>query len=211
MFAINHAATGLIIKKAYPDVPMAAILTSVQLVEILWVVLNFMRVEKTTTEDSVNSVSDIHLEHMPFSHSVVSTVLLAAVAWGVIALGFRSIHVGTAIALGICSHLGLDLVSHARDIAIAPFLAERKLGLGLYERPPIAFLFEAIYGSFCWWIYGGSPTLFSVILFFNLANASFFLNTISGPERYLAHRPAWITGLVAVQIVLTAVLVGLFS
>ena len=40
MFAINHAATGLIIKKIYPDVPMAIILVSVQLIEILWVVLN---------------------------------------------------------------------------------------------------------------------------------------------------------------------------
>jgi len=47
MFTINHAATGLIIKKIYPDVPMAAILVSVQLIEILWVVLNFLSVEKT--------------------------------------------------------------------------------------------------------------------------------------------------------------------
>ena len=30
MFAINHAATALIIKKMYPDVPMTAILVSVQ-------------------------------------------------------------------------------------------------------------------------------------------------------------------------------------
>ena len=78
MFAINHAATGLIIKKIYPDVPMAVILVSVQLIEILWVVLNFLGVEKTTTENRVKSVSDVHLEYMPFSHSVVSTAVLAA-------------------------------------------------------------------------------------------------------------------------------------
>ena len=69
MFAINHAATGLIIKRRYPDVPMSAILVSVQLIELLWVVLNFCGVEKTTTENSTKSVSDIHLEYMPFSHS----------------------------------------------------------------------------------------------------------------------------------------------
>jgi hypothetical protein len=63
MFAINHAATGLIIKKIYPDVSIATILVSVQLIEVLWVVFNFLGVEKTTTENKVKSVSDVHLEY----------------------------------------------------------------------------------------------------------------------------------------------------
>jgi membrane-bound metal-dependent hydrolase YbcI (DUF457 family) len=211
MFAINHAATGLIIKKTYPDVPMTAILVSVQLIEILWVVLNFSGVEKTTTENSVKSVSDVHLEHMPFSHSIISTIVFAAGAWILIALGFKAADVGTAVALGICSHLVLDLISHARDIVIAPFLAGRRFGLGLYDKPAVAFVFETIYGIFCWWIYGGSTTLFWIVLLFNLANASFFLKAIPGPERFLANRPMWITAVVALQIIVTAVLVGLFS
>ena len=72
MFAINHAATGLIIKRIFPGVSVIAILVSVQLIEGLWVVLNFIGIEKTTTEKRVESVSDVHLEYMPFSHSVVS-------------------------------------------------------------------------------------------------------------------------------------------
>ena len=211
MFAINHAATGLIIKKAYPDVPMTAILVSVQLIEILWVVLNFSGVERTTTENSVKSVSDVHLEHMPFSHSVVSTVVLAAGAWILIALVFKAVNVGTAVALGICSHLVLDLISHARDIAIAPISHSKKLGVGLYERPTIAFVFESIYGIFCWWVYGGSAALFWIIVLFNLANASFFIKAIPGPEVFLAHRPTWIVTVVALQIIVTGVLVGVFS
>ncbi len=211
MFAINHAATGLIIKKIYPDVPMPAILVSVQLIEILWVALNFIGVEKTTTENSVRSVSDVHLEYMPFSHSVVSTAVLAASAWILFALGFKALDVGIAVALGICSHLVLDLISHARDIVIAPFLESRKFGLGLYEKPAVAFVFETIYGIFCWWVYGGSTALFWIIVVFNLANASFFIKTIPGPERFMAHRPLWITTIVALQIIVTAVLVGLFS
>jgi len=211
MFAINHAATGLIIKKIYPDVPMAAILVSVQLIEILWVVLNFLSIEKTTTENRVQSVSDVHLEYMPFSHSVVSTAVLAAGAWILFALGFKALDVGIAVALGICSHLVLDLISHARDIVIAPFLVSRKFGLGLYEKPAVAFVFETIYGIFCWWVYGGSAALFWIIVVFNLANASFFIKTIPGPERFMAHRPLLITTVVALQIIVTAVLVGLFS
>jgi hypothetical protein len=211
MFAINHAATGLIIKKIYPDVPMAIILVSVQLIEILWVVLNFLGVEKTTTEDRIRSVSDVHLEYMPFSHSVISTVVLAAGAWLIVALGFKAVDVGTAVALGICSHLVLDLISHARDIALAPIPGAKKVGVGLYEKPTAAFMFETFYGIFCWWLYGGSMALLCIIVFFNLANASFFVKAIPGPERFLAHRPKGIAATVALQIVVTAVLVGLFS
>jgi membrane-bound metal-dependent hydrolase YbcI (DUF457 family) len=211
MFAINHAATALIIKKIYPDVPITEILVSVQLIEILWVVLNFLGIEKTTTENKVKSVSDVHLEYMPFSHSLASTTVLAAGAWILFTFGFKELDVGIAVALGICSHLVLDLISHARDIVIAPFLDSRKFGLGLYEKPAVAFVVETIYGIFCWWVYGGSTALFWIIVVFNLANASFFIKTIPGPERFLAHRPFWITAIVALQIIVTAVLVGLFS
>ncbi len=211
MFAINHAATGLIIKKIYPDVPMAVILISVQLIEILWVALNLLGVERTTTEDKVKSVADVHLEYMPFSHSIVSTVLLAAAAWILIALGLRAVDIATAVALGICSHLAFDLISHARDIAIAPIPDGRKLGVGLYEKPTIAFAFETIYGIFCWWLYGGGTALFWIIVLFNLANASFFIKAIPGPEAFLSHRPTWIVIVVALQIIVTAALVGIFS
>ena len=211
MFAINHAATALIIKKIYPDVSIATILVSVQLIEILWVVFNFLGVEKTTTENKVKSVSDVHLEYMPFSHSVVSTAFLATCAWILFAFGFKEVDVGIAVALGICSHLVLDLISHARDIVIAPFLESRKFGLGLYEKPAVAFVVETIYGIFCWWVYGGSTALLWIIVIFNLANASFFIKAIPGPERFLAHRPFWLTTIVALQIIVTAILVGLFS
>lgn len=211
MFAINHAATALVIKKAYPNVPIAAILISTQLIEILWVVLNFFDIEKTTTENKVKTVEDVHLTYMPYSHSMVTTAGLAASAWILLALGFQAVDVGTAVALGICSHLVLDLISHARDIVIAPVLDGRKFGMGLYEKPAVAFVFEMTYGIFCWWIYAGSKALFWIIVLFNLANASLFLKSISGPERFLAHKPKWITAFVAFQIVATALLVGLFS
>ncbi len=211
MFAINHAATGLIIKKIFPDVPMAVILVSVQLIEILWVVLNFLGIEKTTTEDKVQSVSDVHLKYMPFSHSIVSTAVLAVGSWIFLDLGFKAADIGTAVALGICSHLVLDLISHARDIVTAPFLDSRKFGLGLYEKPPFAFVFETIYGIFCWWLYGGGAALFWIIIVFNIANVSFFIKAIPGPERLMAHRPFSITAIIALQIIVTAILVGLFS
>lgn len=40
MFAINHAATALIVKSRYRDAPLIPLLVSVQVVELLWVAFN---------------------------------------------------------------------------------------------------------------------------------------------------------------------------
>jgi hypothetical protein len=72
MFAVNHAATTLLLKKRWPDVPLVWLLLSVQILEIGWVLLNVLGVERTTTEAEVRYVGDIHLSHMPFSHSLLT-------------------------------------------------------------------------------------------------------------------------------------------
>src|SRR2546425_1090104 len=75
MFAIDHAATALLVKRRFPSVPMAPLLVSVQAMELAWVTLNYLGVERTTTESTVRSVADIHLAYMPFSHSVGTAII----------------------------------------------------------------------------------------------------------------------------------------
>jgi hypothetical protein len=72
MFAIDHAATALLVKRRYPAVPLAPLLIAVQAMELAWVVLNYLGVERTTTAPVVRSVADIHLAYMPYSHSVAT-------------------------------------------------------------------------------------------------------------------------------------------
>jgi hypothetical protein len=55
MFAIGHAATALVVKRAYPSVPMTPILISVQAMEFAWVALNYLGIERTTTEPVVRT------------------------------------------------------------------------------------------------------------------------------------------------------------
>src|SRR5262245_61215000 len=156
MFAINHAATALIIKRRFPAVTMFWLLISVQLMELLWVLFNYVGLEKTTTESSVNSVSDIHLAFMPYSHSIASAVALSVIVWLVFSKGIGKPVFGLALAIGVLSHLGLDLITHAPDIQIAPGIDQPKFGLGLYGAAPLAaFFIEIVYGVFCWWIYRG--------------------------------------------------------
>jgi len=212
MFAINHAATALLIKKAYPDVPMVWILISVQFMELIWVFLNFLGIERTTTESEVTYVGDVHLEFMPYSHSVATMGGAAILAWLAIGMGLGEPDIGAAVGLGIGSHLVLDLITHRRDVSVVPALDGPKLGLGLYENLPIpAFILECGYGVFCWWVYKGSAALLAAIILFNLANISMFVRSIQGIERRFANRPRLLVAVILIQIVVTLVLVGVLS
>ena len=209
MFAVDHAATALLIKRRYPSVPMTPILVSVQAMELAWVGLNYLGVERTTTESTVRSVADIHLAYMPFSHSVATAAGGALLAWLIVEKGLGRPLLGRAIALGIFSHLVLDLVTHAPDIALWPASRFPPLGLGLYDRAPMwGFALEMVYGAFCWWIYRGSGSLLAAVVLGNLANLSLFSAAIPGPEQFLAGHPLWVVTLVFAQIVVMLTLVG---
>ncbi len=212
MFAINHAATALIIKKEFINVPIIWLLISVQFMEILWVILNFLGIERTTTEKEVRYVGDVHLSFMPFSHSVGTMVGVALLAWLIISKGLGLPEAGIAVGIGVISHLILDLITHSSDIVIAPFIKSPKFGLGLYAKYPIvAFILEIGYGIVCWWIYKGGWALLTVIVIFNLANISMFSSAVTGIEKHMANRPLLITTVILTQILATLTLVGILS
>ena len=58
MFAIDHAATALLVKRRFPSAPMMPLLLSVQAMELAWVILNYLGIERTTTESTVRTVAD---------------------------------------------------------------------------------------------------------------------------------------------------------
>jgi len=212
MFAVDHAATALLIKRRFPSVPLTPVLLSVQAMELAWVGFNYLGIERTTTDTPLRSVADIHLAYMPFSHSVATGTGAALLAWLVIEYGLGRPLLGRAVGIGIFSHLVLDLVTHARDIALWPGSALPPLGLGLYAFAPMwAFALEMVYGVFCWGIYRGSRGLLAMIVLGNLANITLFSAAIPGPERYLAGHPLLVVTLVFVQIVATLALVKVLA
>lgn len=209
MFAVDHAATALLIKRRYPSVPLAPMLIAVQAMELAWVLLNYVGIERTTTDAVVRSVSNIHLAYMPYSHSVATALGAAVLGWLVLEKGFGNKWLGRAVGLGILSHLILDLLTHAHDIVLWPGRPTPAFGLGLYAAAPfVAFVFEMIYGVMCWWVYRGGRGLLTLIVVGNVANLSLLSATVPGPEMWLADRPLAVVSVIAVQIVVTLVLVG---
>jgi hypothetical protein len=208
MNAINHAATALLLKKRWPGLPLIPALISVQLIEFLWVFLNLAGVEVTTTEPSVHALNDIHLFYMPYSHSLGSVFLLAAVCWFVLAKVVHRPSWAIPVAVGVCSHIVLDVLVHARDIEIIPGLFPLKIGSGLYDVPVFAFVVEMLYGVFCWWMFRGPLRLLAVIVGLNLAAISFYVPQVWGPEALLAGHPKIFALVILVHIVLGLAAVG---
>jgi hypothetical protein len=203
MFAINHAATALLLQRRSPSAPFVPLLLSVQAMEFAWVLLHYLGIERTTTDVVVRDLGDIHLAYMPFSHSVLTVVAAALLAWGIGVVAGRP-GLGGLVAAGILSHLVLDLATHNGDIALSPAAGAPKYGTFLYERMPLlAFLFELAYGVVCWRIFRGRRALLLIIVGFNLANISLFFAAIPGPEELLAGRPLALVTLIFAQIVVT--------
>jgi hypothetical protein len=214
MFAVDHAATALILRRRYPSVALACLLVSVQAMELAWVALNYSGVERTVADPQVRSVVDIHLAYMPFSHSVATAVAAALGAFWLIARGFNRPDIGQAVGVGIVSHLVLDLLTHARDIALAPGVGIM-LGSGLYGRMPlVAFAIELGFGILCWWVYVRGRMrqtawrgLLAFVVIGNVLNLSFLSPAIDGPETLLSGRPGLVVTVVFLQIVATLTLV----
>ena len=103
MFAVDHAATALLIKRRFPSVSMTPLLVSVQAMELAWVALNYLGIERTTTASAVRSVADIHLAYIPYSHSVATVIAAAVVTWWTIERGLGRRALGRAVAIGINS------------------------------------------------------------------------------------------------------------
>ncbi|MGM0933130.1 MAG: hypothetical protein ACQEWD_06775 [Bacteroidota bacterium] len=209
MFAINHAASALIFKKQLKnDVSIVWILVAVQFVELLWVIFNLSGIEKTLTEATVNYVGDIHLSYMPYSHSVLSSIIIAVIGGVLFWFWKRSWKISFWMTFAFLSHIILDLLTHAVDIPL-DFTSSHLLGLGLYGSAPIAvFFIEMGFGLFCWWYYKGSKSLFWIIFLFNMANLTMFLPQIKGLEFYMANKPTLITLVILLQILVTLALVG---
>lgn len=213
MQAINHAATALVLKRKFPSAPLFGLILATEAVEYLWVGLNVIGVEQTVIDQEMRSVADVHLVHMPFSHSIITSVLIAALA-GLVVLwrgGKAMSAVSLAISLGVFSHVVLDLAVHAPDIAFAPFV-DGKYGTGLYADLPLpALALESLWGVLCWWIYRGSWKLLGLIVALGVASIPLYSAAINVGESVLGGQSTVFAIVILVQMIATSGLVWLFA
>jgi hypothetical protein len=205
VYAINHAATALLFKKKAAKSPMWTLLVSVQLVEILWVIFNYLGWEHFSVSNG-----NLHLDFLPYSHSIFSGVAWALLSFAIIILVSKDRKLGIAFSLGVLSHIVIDLLFHEKDILLSPFSKTPVWGLGIIDYPWLDFFLELIYGIFCWWYFKGSKALLAVIVVFNLTDLPMMLAHATSLEPFRQY-PAILPSVILFQIFIIWYFVWRFS
>lgn len=197
MYAIDHAATALLIKKRSPQSPLFLLLISVQLVELFWVLFNFMGVEYFSVSNG-----RLHLDFLPYSHSLFSGIVFAGLLY-ILVYGIYKRHtIALASSIGVISHVVIDLIFHEHDMRLSPFADGPVWGFGIIDAPVLDFVIELLYGIFCWWYFKGSRGLLVVIIVFNVLDLPVML--ASGDSlRPLERHPYLLPSFILFQILIT--------
>ncbi len=205
MYAITHAATALLVKRRYPSAALFPLLVGTQAIELLWVVFVYANIERVDY-----TAAGVHLGFLPYSHSIGTSVALAAVAWLLLRRTPSSPRFAIAVALAIVSHVILDIVHHEPDIALLPFASSPRIGLGLSRFPLIDLAVAVLYGVACWALFRGRKSLLVAILIFNAMDLPLMFPRPDAIRQLAAHR-AILPTVILVQIVLTWTAVWYFG
>lgn len=213
MQAINHVATALILKRKFPATPMFSLIIATEGIELFWVALNVLGIEQMHIASPMRSVADVHLFHMPYSHSVATSAVFAALVGGIV---FWRSHahahayaksIATAISLALFSHIVLDLLVHAPDIQLMPFPDGDAYGTGLYsDWPLLALGLETLWGILCWKVYHGNWRLLGLILALNILSLPVYAIAIDGGEAALVGEEGVFALLILAQILVSSLL-----
>lgn len=135
----GHYAAAFAGKGAEPTLPLWVLFVATQLVDILWAVFVLVGLERASLDYSLPS-NPLVAEHMPYTHSLLGTAVIATLA-GLAVGSWRGSRRDAAItALVVLSHWFLDLPMHRPDLTLAGFAP--KLGLQLWNHPVLAHSFE---------------------------------------------------------------------
>jgi hypothetical protein len=139
MFA-GHYSASFLAKAVEPRAPLWALLLAAQFVDILWGAFVLTGIEQARLDTTLAS-NPLDLGYMPYTHSLVGTVVWSAVAF---ALARRRLGLGSsaafAVAATVASHWLLDWVVHRPDLTLG--FTGRKLGLAIWNHPNAAYSLE---------------------------------------------------------------------
>ncbi|RKS04449.1 hypothetical protein DFP74_0006 [Nocardiopsis sp. Huas11] len=143
----GHFGIAGMVKAWRPALPMGALLVATQLPDVLFLPLVLAGAEgMEAAEPGLSGYGSMWI-HAPFTHALVSNVVLAVLVGVLVHLFLRDRwgrDAGAVLGAVVFSHWVLDLVVHRPDIAILPGGAGGlpSIGLGLWEIPLVAAALE---------------------------------------------------------------------
>jgi len=141
---IGHYAPALVLQRVRPSIPLWVLFIATQAVDVAWGLFVLTGVEHCRIAPGFTESNSLDLYDMPYSHSVVATVLWSvglALVWRTFRHGRRHRGEGMIIALAVASHFVLDLVVHVPDLPVTSTNGPM-LGLGLWRHRELALVVE---------------------------------------------------------------------
>jgi len=153
---IGHYGVAFALKPAEPRVSLGVLFVAAQFVDILWIVLVLIGVEKARLAPAGNVNAPIEFTSYPWSHSLLMSCVWALAAFLLVRLlpiykGPRHTRAALIVAACVLSHWFLDLPMHHADLPIlfhGPYV-----GLGLWDYPTWSVILEAVVLFAGFWIY----------------------------------------------------------
>ncbi len=141
---VGHYAAALALKKIEKRASLGVLFLAVQFVDILFFPLVLLGIERMNIVENFTQSTHFELEYMPFTHSLLASILWAGAAYGL----FRWVivkknSVALVVALAVFSHWLFDLVVHTPDLPLWSD-ASVKLGFGLWNSAIATYALEAI-------------------------------------------------------------------
>jgi hypothetical protein len=197
MYAAAHTSLALAAKRGNPVASLLGLMIAAQGSELLWVGLSYAGAEHPT----VDAHNTLHLEHIPYSHSLLAGLGGAALLWAVLRFVVRRPQIATVFGWVFASHIVLDVIQHEPNIRIVPWLAHPALGLNLQVSPWLDFAVETAFSLGCWAYYRGGRKLLAALLALNVSNLPLMLAGEGGASP-MAHNRFILPTTIAVTIAL---------
>ena len=139
---VGHYGPAFAAKAVRKSIPLWVLFLAVQLVDVQWAIFVLLGIEKVRIVPGFTATNPLDLYYMPYTHSLNGAVV-SSIAAGIVYYVFwkadgrlNAVVVGAAVF----SHWVLDWLVHTPDLPL--FHNSFKVGLGLWNRPVLAFLLE---------------------------------------------------------------------
>ena len=198
---VGHYGVSFAAKRVAPSVPLWTLFVAVQLLDVFWAPCVLLGIERVRIVPGITASNPLDLYYMPYTHSLLAAILWSAGALLVYRRFARRVageKAGVVVALAVLSHWILDFLVHRPDLPLYDNAA--KVGLGLWNVPPVAFGLEAalLFGGM--WLYFGASLVSQLrMILFGLVMLAIQAYVFFGPPPVSDHAAAW-TALIAYAV-----------
>ena len=155
---VGHYAASLALKKFEKRASLGVLFLAVQFVDIVFFPFVLLGIERINIIERYTQSTHFQLEYMPFTHSLVASLLWAGAAYALFRwIVVKNHGVALVMAIAVFSHWVFDLVVHTPDLPLWSD-ASMKLGLGLWNNAIVTYVLEAALLLAALWLYLKSTT-----------------------------------------------------